>query len=54
MNVTGLASFEIVVIGTFESGTAFRLVIWLVVVGGIGNLEAILIDLQRPDFGLER
>ena len=26
---------------------------WLVVSGGIGNLEAILINLQRPDFGFE-
>ena len=25
-----------------------------VVLGGIWNLEAILIDLQRPDFGFER
>ena len=30
-----------------ETGT------WLVVFGGIGNLEAILINLQRPDFGFE-
>ena len=28
-------------------------VIWLVFSGGVGNLEAILIDLQRPNFGFE-